>query len=244
MGLKPVKYVTIDDQTGALYSAGKQSLLIPVTFIQAIDFTFSQLVGREGADILIYKIGEALGREYVFTLESILKERKTKLSPEMKVRINCNAIFMEAGWGRVEILNIDLSRKLLKLKISYSPSREFLKESKYSLEKGIIAGLYKGVTQEEVYCQLIKENKKEHFVVLEILKEVPRKIREREKLVLLTRKELEKKIKETTKELQERVKGLEIFHRLTVGRELKMIELKEEITKLKEQLQDQKHDSK
>lgn len=44
---------------------------------------------------------------------------------------------------------------------------------------------------------------------------------------------LEQKVKERTKELQERVEELERIHRLTVGRELKMIELKEEIAKLK-----------
>ena len=47
---------------------------------------------------------------------------------------------------------------------------------------------------------------------------------------------LDEKVKERTKELQERVKELEGFHRLTVGRELKMIELKKEIKKLKEEL--------
>jgi len=55
---------------------------------------------------------------------------------------------------------------------------------------------------------------------------------------------LEEQIRERTKELQNKVGELEKFNRLAVGRELKMIELKEEITKLKEQLQDQKHDSK
>lgn len=44
---------------------------------------------------------------------------------------------------------------------------------------------------------------------------------------------LEQKVKERTRELQERVEELERIHRLTVGRELKMIELKEEIAKLK-----------
>jgi len=52
--------------------------------------------------------------------------------------------------------------------------------------------------------------------------------------------ELEKQIRERTKELQNKVGELEKFNRLAVGRELKMIELKEEITKLKEQLQNQK----
>lgn len=46
-------------------------------------------------------------------------------------------------------------------------------------------------------------------------------------------KEMEKKIDKKTKELQFRVKELERFHKLTVDRELKMIELKEELKKLK-----------
>lgn len=42
-------------------------------------------------------------------------------------------------------------------------------------------------------------------------------------------KTLEEKVKERTKELQRRLDELERFHRLTVGRELKMIELKKEL---------------
>jgi len=41
-------------------------------------------------------------------------------------------------------------------------------------------------------------------------------------------------IEERTKEIHERMKELEKFHRLAVGRELKMIELKEEIKRLKQ----------
>jgi len=48
---------------------------------------------------------------------------------------------------------------------------------------------------------------------------------------------LDKKVKERTRELEERVNELERFHKLTVGRELKMIELKKEIKKLKEELE-------
>ena len=55
---------------------------------------------------------------------------------------------------------------------------------------------------------------------------------------------LEDKVKERTKELQERVNELERFHRLTVGRELKMIELKEEIKRLKAQIRELKRSAK
>lgn len=47
---------------------------------------------------------------------------------------------------------------------------------------------------------------------------------------------LEDRVKERTKELEKRFKELEKFHRLTVARELKMIELKREIEKLKTEL--------
>jgi len=48
------------------------------------------------------------------------------------------------------------------------------------------------------------------------------------------REELSRQVTEKTKELQKKIKELEIFSRLSVGRELKMIELKKEIKKLKE----------
>ncbi|MCK4781346.1 hypothetical protein KAS79_00255 [Candidatus Parcubacteria bacterium] len=44
---------------------------------------------------------------------------------------------------------------------------------------------------------------------------------------------LDQKVKQRTKELQDRVDELERFHKLTVGREVKMIELKKEIKELK-----------
>ncbi|TSC75865.1 MAG: Serine phosphatase RsbU, regulator of sigma subunit [Parcubacteria group bacterium Gr01-1014_30] len=46
----------------------------------------------------------------------------------------------------------------------------------------------------------------------------------------------EETIKARTRDLQAKVDELERFHNLTVGRELKMIELKKEIAKLKEEL--------
>jgi len=47
---------------------------------------------------------------------------------------------------------------------------------------------------------------------------------------------LEEKVKEKTQELQKRIDELEKFHKLTVGRELKMMELKKELERLKEEL--------
>ena len=46
---------------------------------------------------------------------------------------------------------------------------------------------------------------------------------------------LEKQVQEKTEELQKKIEDLHKFHRLTVGRELKMVELKKEIEELKEE---------
>lgn len=239
MALKPVKYIQIDDQKGTLYSAGKRSLLVPVAFVKVLNSTFIQLIGREGAEILVYKIGQALGRGYAQDLKVILKEEKTEVAKETMIRVSCSAIFMEAGWGRVKIRKVDLAEKLLEVEITYSPSGEFLEKKsccRYGLEEGVIAGIYQEITKEEVYCQLLKEDRKKHTIILRTLKEIPEEIRKREKIILFTRKKLEQMIKNKTKELQEKIDELERFHKLTVDRELRMIELKERIKEMKKSL--------
>lgn len=90
------------------------------------------------------------------------------------------------------------------------------------------------------------------------LKEAKEKLEESEKILKVrvrarTRElrelneSLEEKVQERTKELQkrkeelqDRVKELEKFHKATVGRELKMIELKKENKELKEKLEEAK----
>lgn len=225
MALKHVKYIEIDDQKGILYSAGKQSLLVPITFVKTIDFIFSQLVGKKGADILIYKIGEALGKGYVQTLKKILEKEKIEIHLETEITMTCNAIFMEAGWGQVSIQKIDLREQILEAKLRYSPSGEFLKKSEYNLERGVLAGIYQEIAKKEVYCRLLKEDKKKHEIILRISKKIPKDIKEQEKLVLVSRQELEKKIEERTKELlvakevaeKEKDKTLTIIQNFTDG---------------------------
>jgi hypothetical protein len=50
-------------------------------------------------------------------------------------------------------------------------------------------------------------------------------------------KEMEEEIKLKTKDLREKIIELEKFQKIAIGRELKMIELKEEIKKLREELE-------
>jgi len=62
------------------------------------------------------------------------------------------------------------------------------------------------------------------------------KVKERTEQLKTLAESLEGKVKERTKELQLKIDELEKFQRLTIGREVAMVELKKEIKKIKEEL--------
>jgi hypothetical protein len=266
--LKPVKYIQFDEEKGTLYSGKIQSLIIPIGFLKMLKTTFDELVGEEGCEILLYKMGEALGKEFARILKSILEKEKIdheeiKLSEETLIQEVLNAIFLSSGFGKIKILGIDLEKNFLEVEMRFTPSFEFEK-TQYCFETGLVSGVYKEVTKKDVFCEVKRVEKDKKKVTIGISSEVPQEFKEKEKLILLTRKDLEEKIKETTQALQQKIQELEElrekemalriremaktrdiekkmeelekFYRLAIGREMKMIELKKQIKKLEEEL--------
>ncbi|MBI2013415.1 MAG: PAS domain S-box protein [Candidatus Colwellbacteria bacterium] len=66
-----------------------------------------------------------------------------------------------------------------------------------------------------------------------VLKEAEQTEREKKEILASLKIQLEKQVKERTQELQEKINELETMNKLMIGRELKMIKLKEELEKLK-----------
>ncbi len=90
------------------------------------------------------------------------------------------------------------------------------------------------------YDRMKKQNEKlqkSETELQETKKSLEIKVQARTKELEEVNKTLEGKVSERTKELQNRIDELEKFHRLTMGRENKMIEQKEEIKRLKEELE-------
>lgn len=209
MALKSVKYIELDDQKGILYSAGKQALLMPVTFIRAIDSIFNRLAGRGDADSLIYLIGKGLGTEYARALKTILRKEQASISLKTKIQMACNAIFMESGWGRARVRKIDAELHIVEIALRRSPSTKFLKKNAHNIERGILAGMYETIAGQKVYCELLKTDKVKHEIVLRISKNIPAEAEKQENLALIARQELKQNITELQKlrkNLDEKVK--------------------------------------
>lgn len=123
-----------------------------------------------------------------------------------------------------------------------SPIRELILATK-KIREGNFEGSIKIQRQDE-FGELINsfnkmiEKVRESRELLEKEKNILEvKVKERTRELEELTKRQEEMIRERTKELQEKIEELENFRKIAVGREVKMIELKEEIEKLKRELQ-------
>lgn len=106
----------------------------------------------------------------------------------------------------------------------------------------LIKSTLKEVGRKEILERKVKERTDELEKTRKKLEEAKTvleiKVKARTKELNEFTEDLEGQIEKRTKEFQERVEELEKFHKITVGRELKMIELKKEIKKMKEAAKD------
>lgn len=133
---------------------------------------------------------------------------------------------MVAGFGY--LISLSLSRRLEEVRdaaIEFARGNEevmLVSESKDEI--GELAYAFNGMVEDVKKSHLaLKEAKS----VLEV--KVKARTRELEELAL----GLEKRVEDRTKKLKEKIKELERFQKLAVGRELKMIELKKELKEIR-----------
>lgn len=209
MPLKPVKYIEIDDQEGLLYSAGIRSLIIPATFVESMSAVLSEIIERPGSQLLIYRIGEELGRQYAQTLKNIFQKERLNLAQETVLIEIYNAIFMSAGWGRVIIKNYVLKTKSIVLEVANTPCGLASKLDQCAFQRGILAGAYKEIIGEEIYFELAENKGNDKAIIFRTLEKIPGQILTKGETVFYTRKHLEEKIKNRTETLEIKTRELE-----------------------------------
>jgi len=92
----------------------------------------------------------------------------------------------------------------------------------------------------DTFNEMTKDLRESHTALEEAKTVLEIKVQARTKELRELAEGLEEEVKRRTKEIQEKMAELERFQRLAVGRELKMIELKKEIERLKEELEKKK----
>lgn len=128
---------------------------------------------------------------------------------------------------------IESQDELGELSIQFNKMTQQLKEAKASLEgaKTVLEVKVKERTKElEKMTKALEESK----TVLAI------KVKARNQELEGLTKSLEEQVKERTGALQEKVEELEKFQKFAVGREVKMVELKEELTRFKKESEKRK----
>ena len=252
MGRKQLKYIELDDEEGKLYAAGTPHLLFPIGIVELMRDILREIAGDAAAEALMYRIGESIGKEYAKRVKKIVDEGEVKLDKgTLLTQVYCAT--MQSGWGGIKKI-IRTGEDEIEIQGRNFPCLE-LEGCCCALERGILAGSYHEIVGKRLYYVLT--SKTEDAVVFTSRKEMPAELINAEELALLSKSELEAVIGEKTheleksqiatlniaqdldkakRELQESMTELERFNRLAVGRELRMIELKEEVNRLCERL--------
>lgn len=209
-----------------------------------IIYTYQSLI----VDLLTKK-GLELGEEIIKSLSLALQEAKIQafltlfivvvLTLFGNILVSRNLIrplkkllkgTKEIARGNLDFkIEIESRDELGELSIQFNKMTQQLKEAKVSLEEAKTALKVK-VKERTKELEKTTEALKESKTILEI--KVKARTQELENLT----KNLEEQVKERTGKLQEKVKELERFQKFAVGREIKMVELKEELTRLKKEL--------
>lgn len=178
--------------------------------------------------------------KYSFYIESV--------SPEIlqETVLTYKRINIQIGWTLAIIVALVSLVSIFIAQTIVSPIKKLVKATR-AVARGELKPEIKIKTGDEIedlansFNKMLKELSKTQTTLEDSAKVLEIKIKARTEELEMERLSLEDKVKQRTKELEERLEELERIHRLTVGRELKMIELKEEIQNLKEKAIEEKN---
>lgn len=164
---------------------------------------------------------------YQEVVNQILIEQKTELikESEQSLFLTLYNIKIQIGLTLFIIIILTLFSNILMTRNLTRPIRNLIKGTK-EVARGNLDYIIKVETKDE-----LGELTNNFNVMIQQLKGAK-----------IASEEARATIEEKTKELQKRIADLERFHKLTIGRELKMVELKKKIRELEEKLGEKKEE--
>ena len=198
-------------------------------------FSFLFLVGIIPAIIFYFlttSIYQPLLEKYSFYIESVAPEIVTEIALTHK------NISIQMGLTGIFIIVLILFVSVIVARNITSPIKKLVEATK-AVAKGKLETRIDIKTKDEIeelansFNRMAKKLEETQNVLKESAKILEIKVKARTQELEEERVSLEEKVKQRTKEFQEKLEELEKFHKFAVGRELKMIELKNEIKELK-----------
>jgi len=236
-------------------------IILPLLKVEnIIVIHFFNIIYSLSAVLLVIVIGYAILKYKLFTfltpstaagtIIETITDPLIVTNPDMSIEFINTAAYQLLGYKKGELIDKQIEKIISK---ENNDLKKFKEKVLLKIEKGQnVAGVeIKLLTKDKktlptsFSASIIRDHRQDIVGVAYIARDI-RKIRElidtleirvkaRTEELEEERKGLAEKVKARTKDLEEKMLELEKFQRLAVGREMKMIELKKEIVKLKEE---------
>ena len=107
-----MKEMTIDEKEGILTAYGERFLFIPIKLIHSIEDRLTKSFGPVTATSFEYEIGREGGAQYIHLAQKTGLDTKTQAGTQRIADILGTA----SGWGRVEITDFDVGKRLVRIR--------------------------------------------------------------------------------------------------------------------------------
>ncbi len=107
-----MKDMTIDEKEGILTAYGERFLFIPIKLIHSIEDRLTKSFGPVTATSFEYEIGREGGAQYIHLAQKTGLDTKTQAGTQRIADILGTA----SGWGRVEITDFDVGKRLVRIR--------------------------------------------------------------------------------------------------------------------------------
>lgn len=150
MNKKNIPYIWLDDKAGEPIMMNERCTIIFSEALSTLRFSLYKVIG-DSAELLLRIIGKEMGRKYAQLVIKQFPELKT-VSRRTLIHELCSIILRNTGFGKIEILDINLEKPEMKAIIMDAPSEMTVKSKPTinNLEAGMLSGILEEIFKKEM----------------------------------------------------------------------------------------------
>jgi predicted hydrocarbon binding protein len=107
-----MKEIVVDEKEGTLTAYGERFLFIPIKLIHSIEDRLAKSFGPVTATSFEYEIGREGGAQYIHLAQKTGLDTRTQAG----IQRIADILGTTSGWGRVEIVDFDAGKRLVRIR--------------------------------------------------------------------------------------------------------------------------------